>query len=446
MSVRAQDFVFFAGGECLERHGVLVRRIALAEDVAETFTRSSTGLYVGRGGVLKVASANVPRVSYVDLAGGLTWTTPALRMEGSRQNLALHSQALENAAYTNVGSPVVTANAATAPDGTVTMTRIADTDAAETRGRRQTFTVPNDSQSYTFSVYIPVGATPGTLPGYPLLNLRFTGGTTIDKYIVVHPYTGAYFVSSSGAGNATGGVERVGNRWRVWIQVENNSTGNTSMLASCYPAGTDTFAAGPSTAVGGTGTTEFWGFQVEPSAFFPSSYIPTTTVAVTRAAEIFSYRFPWFSLPCSIYVDAVWRVAANAAASGAYRAFSFGGAAGTSYLIGRHEETTASLITQHRGVTGTIVSSSAAAAIGFGVRVKSRHILRANGQNLTGMSVGGGTEVVSSASTAELLTAFEDPTIYLGGAYNGTTQCGFLDLLALKVAFGEHTLADLAAA
>lgn len=92
MSVNPRDLLFYAGGECLQRFGTLVWRPRLSHDLVPTFTRSgSVGPFIGSDGVLRQASANRPRIEWVDLDGDGVRETPGLLLEQARTNALLNS-------------------------------------------------------------------------------------------------------------------------------------------------------------------------------------------------------------------------------------------------------------------------------------------------------------------------------------------------------------------
>src|SRR3990167_9187201 len=269
MSVRAADLVFFAGGECLTRHGVLVRRSLLAEDVAETFTRSTTGLYVARGGILKVAGVNVPRVNYVDLDGSLAFATPALRLEDQRINGWTRSQEFDHADWTK-SNATATANQTTAPDGTGTVDRIVE--AAVTDNSHGVIRTPpamtNDKiQAVTFHTVA------GGANERGILRVQTVGkdGAGRDSWFNIG--TGAW---GTVAPQHTPFVEKIGGglpgQYRFGVAFDAKS-GGCSPSVGVYAA----LADGSSAAYLGDVTKGFylWGAQFEADRPFPSSYIPT---------------------------------------------------------------------------------------------------------------------------------------------------------------------------
>jgi hypothetical protein len=114
-------------------------------------------------------------------------------------------------------------------------------------------TVPNDSNTYTISIYIKktFGATSARL-GF---NCGFTGGTPVQFF--------PRFNSDTGIGN-TGSSDDLGFWWRWKFSMTNNSTGNTTLYCQFYPA-TGFYNSSDNAAATGTATVS--SVQIEQSTF-----------------------------------------------------------------------------------------------------------------------------------------------------------------------------------
>ena len=69
MPVASQDLVLFAGGECLEKYGTLVRKARRADGGDPTHACTDPRYYFDEFGVVRQAAANVPRPDFVDWDG-----------------------------------------------------------------------------------------------------------------------------------------------------------------------------------------------------------------------------------------------------------------------------------------------------------------------------------------------------------------------------------------
>jgi hypothetical protein len=90
-----------------------------------SLTRATTGTYFNASGVLQTAAIDAPRFDHNPVS---PFAATGLLIEEQRTNLMLQSGNLADPAWStnsNVTSPVITANAATAPDGTTTAAQVA---------------------------------------------------------------------------------------------------------------------------------------------------------------------------------------------------------------------------------------------------------------------------------------------------------------------------------
>lgn len=184
-------------------------------------------------------------------------TLRGLLIEEQRTNLAQHSAAFDAAAWLtglfgNHVKPTVTANTSTGPDGSLAMDRLTSTHAsASTIGSSISAATP--SQAYTMSVWIRAGTATQAAIG------------------LAWGLAGVYVSENITTVNLTSEFQRF------------------TFTATCPASGVDqvqlTISLGNRVSGGGIGTTmEVWGAQLEAGAF-ATSYIPTTTASVTRAAD-----------------------------------------------------------------------------------------------------------------------------------------------------------------
>jgi hypothetical protein len=139
------------------------------------------------------------------------------------------------------------------PAGT-TVYSVTDNSTGSYLALTRNITVPNDSNIYTISIYIKktYGATSARL-GF---NSGFTGGTTLVQL-------NQRFNSDTGVGN-TGTTQDLGDWWRWQFQLTNNSTGNTTLYCSFFPA-TGFYNSSDNAAA--TGTAISSAIQIEQNSF-----------------------------------------------------------------------------------------------------------------------------------------------------------------------------------
>ena len=232
-----------------------------------TFTRASTATYFDADGVLQSAATNVPRFDHDPITGARR----GLLIEGAGTNLRTYSQALDNAAYTASRASLVP-NVDYAPDGTLTAYALIEDGTGGNTHQVAHAASLTTGTAYTTSLFVKprgryrfglawIGAGAYSATQRATFNLR-TGAVTVDS------------------GSPTTHIRRLrGGWWRIGITATTTSTAN----------GTAVLYLDNGTTVGYDGDTLsgalVWGAQIEAGSF-PTSYIPTTTTAVTRSADV----------------------------------------------------------------------------------------------------------------------------------------------------------------
>jgi hypothetical protein len=247
-------------------------------DSRVTFTRASTGTYFDSAGVLQTAAIDAPRFDY----NPSTLAAQGLLIEESRTNSATYSEQFNNAAWTKNASSI-TANVIAAPDETLTADKLVENTATSAHSMVQTFSATN-GVAVTLSVFVKSTERFAVLSFSP--NATF-GGTG----------AGGFFNISNGAVQTTFGtvaarIVVAGSGWyRCSITSTPTATGTANATIGLSASGTSQSYAG-----NGTSGLHFWGAQLEAGAF-STSYIPTTTAAATRAADVASINTlsPWFN-------------------------------------------------------------------------------------------------------------------------------------------------------
>ena len=239
-----------------------------------TFTRASSGTFVGSDGLLKTATTNEPRFDHNPTTG----ESLGLLVEEARTNLFLQSNQFDTT-WTNTSSSE-TAASGTAPDGTNTAWELKDTlDIIATSHIISQSISFVSGTTYTVSVWMKAGTL--SQGGLTLPSTAF--GTVIANRVNLS--TGAVLASSAGL---TTSVTAFPNDWyRITATATATATANASLQIRPMNGGISYIGTG-------TGTILIWGAQMEAAAF-PTSYIPTTSATVTRAADVASITGSNFS-------------------------------------------------------------------------------------------------------------------------------------------------------
>ena len=203
-----------------------------------SFTRASVGTYFDSTGTLQTASANTPRFDY----DPVTHTPKGILIEESRTNYASYSNKITTKVGTGYGysgdtTELFTTDAGVAPDGS-------NTASFAVTGSRFFKEVGISNGQFTLSIWlkVPSGSSTATLniKNFQTDNIKATSTVTLTSSWQRFALTG------------------LTNGSNIGVRAEVN-----------YPSG-GVYA---------------WGMQIE-AASFATSYIPTTTAAVTRAADV----------------------------------------------------------------------------------------------------------------------------------------------------------------
>jgi len=254
-------------------HAVNFNFVVATLDPRITFTRSdATATRVNASGYIESVAADTARFDF----NPVTLANRGLLIEEQRTNLLTRSEEFDNAAWAKVNT-TISANAMTAPDGTLTADKLVETAVTGTKQfyRPGNVSVTNGIE-YTVSIFLKAAernlvliqlASQAFGPGN-LLNLNiatqtvYMGNGTNIRNINIIPYPNG------------------------WLRFSVTSTA----IATVSSALTDirlSATLGDNGGYTGDGTSGIylWGAQLEVGAF-PTSYIPTTTAAVTRNADV----------------------------------------------------------------------------------------------------------------------------------------------------------------
>jgi hypothetical protein len=232
-----------------------------------TFTRASSGTYVGADGLIKTAATNEARFDHNPTTG----ESLGLLVEESRTNLLLRSEEFDNASWAKTQA-TISANATSAPDGSNNADKLVINSGQTAGWTAQSLSFVNGNV-YSVSCYAKAGE---------FDEFRFVFGSaafTSNLVAVFNLNTGV--VSSFTASSAS--IQALSNGWyRCTATATATTTASASLQFRCNATGD------------GTSGIYLWGAQLEAGAF-PTSYIPTITATVTRSADVASISGTNFS-------------------------------------------------------------------------------------------------------------------------------------------------------
>ena len=245
-----------------------------------TYTCATTSTYVDRYGTLKYAAIDEPR-----------FEKEGLLIEGASTNIVKESEDLSSG-YWFSNRATVNTNVRAAPDGTTTVNKIIeDASASNTHYTRSILSgLLATGTTYTGSVFLRAAERTkcqirfGDINGSDAINVNLATGTITTT------------------GTATGTIVALDDGfYRVSVTVT-ISAGNNYFYINLADGAGSTYYSGD-----GVSGIYAWGAQVEELPF-ASSYIPTSTVAVTRSANYcqltMENNIPQIGEDFSILVDA----------------------------------------------------------------------------------------------------------------------------------------------
>lgn len=249
-----------------------------------------------------------------------TLAAKGLLVEGTRTNLCVQSQNLATTWLTAIAGDIVSATAATSPDGT---SNGGSFTADGTFALHFVYTTSNGivaNTVQTWSVFLK--NPPSNAANFVYVDVYFAGGT--NQYIsqVVNLTNGT--ISQSDVGTSASlisrSIQNVGNGWyRVSVTGTIAGTGAPVLAVGIAAAATGNTNDGYGRYVTSSSASFYmFGAQVE-TANFASSYIPTTTGSLARAAETFTLANYQNRLVESFYIDeetgGSWSANINASAT-----------------------------------------------------------------------------------------------------------------------------------
>jgi hypothetical protein len=247
-----------------------------------TFTRASTATYFDSTGTLTSAAVDAPRLDY----NPSTLAALGFLVEESRTNLLLQSADFTTSwGQSNV---TITANTTASPDGgTNGDTLLINSAGAATNQTSQTFTA---GSTITITVFAKKNASNF---------IRFEAGNLVNCWFDLN--TGVTGTNSAGSGNvlfSAKSIQAISNGWYRCILTVTTTT-ITTLGVIIFATNTDNNTSSINSSI------FLWGAQLEAGAF-PTSYIPTTTTALTRSQDraVVNTLSPWYnSVAGTIYAE-----------------------------------------------------------------------------------------------------------------------------------------------
>jgi len=343
----------------------------------------------------------------------VTLAARGLLIEEQRTNLATYSEQFDNAAWT-LNNSTITANSATAPDGTNTADKIVENTSNSAHGLYNTTAIDLPSGTvFTWSVYAKAAG---------------------RNWLVIDAYTSApnryvWFDLQNGTvgtkeATITATITNVGNGWYRCTATRTSNQATVNGYIGLYAASADNVSIYTGDNTSGI---LIWGAQLEAGSF-ATSYIPTVASSVTRSADVASVNTlsPWLNVSQgTFFVQAeCLSTAANQTQIALSAGSSFG--AGNGLLV--RFNTTA---IQYGGNSSAIQRNT---TIGPGFTQKTAAAFQGTTANL---SVNG--SAVATMSTMDF-TGSGTTTLLFGALTTGGLQQGSLWLK--RVAFYPRILAD----
>ena len=296
-----------------------------------TFTRGSVGTHVGPDRLIKTDADDEPRFDHDPSTG----ESLGLLIEESRTNYGVYSSEFDNAAHNKL-TATVSANQAVAPDGTTTADLLYPNSSGTGRGLEDVYALPSTG-FYTTSLYV-----------------KAAGLSWVQLYAVNGGQRAYFNVSTGTKGSQTGGgslenwdIIDAGNGWyRIYVTYNLTSTSNNEYYYVYFSDGDNN----GSVTANGTDGVYLWGLQVEKGSF-PTSYIPTSGAAVTRAADNAEIKYDgWYDNSSSVkpstfvgkfqtYNLAATRIVAEGANGSTFKDFSMNTMSNSSDLQFSHRYT-----------------------------------------------------------------------------------------------------------
>jgi len=367
-----------------------------------TFTRGSSATFVGSNGLIQTAAVNAARFDH-DPANPTICR--GLLIEDGRTNNVLRSEEFSDA-YWAKSRVTVTANATTSPDGATTADKIVETATSLDHNIGRLNISLSPQQTLTYSVFVKSAERSE-------IRLRMqqnVNGVDCIFNLSTLAITPVNFGSGSGS---TGSIVAYPNGWyRCAITGRpSGGTGTTLNVANFIVVSGNVNYTGD-----GTSGIFIWGAQLEEGSF-PTSYIPTTTSALARSADVCSITGANFAN--------MW-----SASEGTMLVDSFTPASGDRTVVAADDDTSNEMIRLRTEGTNPFFKvtdgGSELVAIDSGTVVANTAFKLAGAYKLNDFasSINGGVVVTDTTGTVPTVDRMR-----IGAGQGGNTMCGCVSSL-----------------
>jgi hypothetical protein len=246
------------------------------------FTRGSKATRINAQGLIEIVNDNISRLDY-PLIDGVQKGCPHHILEPARANLLSYSNDFSNAAWSKGSNLLVQLNTEISPDGSLNATKFTNVAASSVFAFQ--LSIGSTSSVWTSSVFVKKGT--NKYCGISITSLGITNSRYQPVFNLEDGTIQEINTSGTNITNASNSITQYPNGWyRVTISVTFVGGADQCYMVLQNTNNTDY------NPVSGTldwqnaslGNAYFYGAMLEQGSY-PTSYIPTTSTAVTRSAE-----------------------------------------------------------------------------------------------------------------------------------------------------------------